>query len=81
MNRQEIHKTLETLFSRVFEENGLSIKEETTAADVKGWNSVSHIDMMCEVEDHFGLQFTTAEIAGMRNVGELIQLIESRLNS
>lgn len=78
MNKQEIKEALVTIFANVFEEPSPQLEDSTTAADVKGWNSVSHIDMMCEVEDHFGLAFTTAEIAGLRNVGELIQLVEAR---
>lgn len=78
MNRESISEKLSLIFRSTFEEPEVVVSEEMTAKDVKGWNSVTHIDMLCEVEDQFGIGFTTAEIAGLARVGQLIDLIDSK---
>ena len=79
MTREQIKQELTKIFRNTFEEPEVEVQEEMTAKDVKGWNSVTHIDMLCEVEDRFGVRFNTSEIAGLGNVGELVVIIESRL--
>lgn len=50
----------------------------TTAADVEEWDSLSHIRLMVAIERRFGITFENSEIAGLKNVGELVALIESK---
>ncbi len=78
MTRDDIRSTLESIFASVFDLADVSIKDTTTARDVKGWNSVSHIDMICAVEDHFRINFSTSDIARLQNVGELLDIIAAK---
>jgi acyl carrier protein len=50
----------------------------TTAADVEEWDSLSHIRLMVAIERRFGITFENSEIAGLKNVGELVALIEAK---
>jgi acyl carrier protein len=79
MNRTEINTSLASIMAEVFNEPTLELSDTLTAAEVEGWDSVSHIDMICAVEDHFGIQFSTSEIAGLQNVGELIDVVTKKL--
>jgi acyl carrier protein len=54
----------------------LTITDDTTAADVDGWDSVSHIALIFSIEDEFSIEFTSEDIAGYASVGELIRGIE-----
>jgi acyl carrier protein len=54
------------------------IEPATTAADVEEWDSLSHIRLMVAIERRFGIAFENAEIAGLKNVGELVALIEAK---
>ncbi|HSF24261.1 MAG TPA: acyl carrier protein [Blastocatellia bacterium] len=45
--------------------------DETTAPDIRGWDSVAHINLMFSIEQAFGVQFTGNELAEFKNIGEL----------
>ena len=78
MNRSDIHTKLEEIFRSLFGNPAIALQDGTTARDVKGWDSITHIDLICMVEDEFKVQFSTREVANLANVGELISLIEQK---
>lgn len=78
MTRTEITANLNEVFCDVFEDQNIVIHEETTAQDIPKWDSVSHIDMICMVEEKFRIRLTTKEVAGLKNVGELISVLEKK---
>lgn len=78
MTDQEIHTKLTGIFRELFNAPALEISEATTARDVAGWDSVSHIDLICMVEDGFGINLTTREVANLANVGDLIASIRQK---
>ena len=57
------------------------LTDETTADDVEEWDSLSHVQLIVAIEKAFGIKFTSNEILGWNNVGELIDAIEKRLNA
>ncbi|MBR3929605.1 MAG: acyl carrier protein [Clostridia bacterium] len=74
----EILKKLTKVFKEVFDDASLKISEKTTAKDVEGWDSLMHITLIAEVEDAFRVRFSMKEVTGMKNVGEMIDLIEKK---
>jgi acyl carrier protein len=73
--------TLEKLtqvFRDTFDDEELVIHPGTTAKDVPAWDSVMHVTLMINVEGAFKLRFKSGEVAGLKNVGELVALINSR---
>jgi acyl carrier protein len=70
---------LTKVFEEVFDQKGLQISPETTANDIEGWDSMSHVTMLMAVEEHFGIEFKPYEIANLVNVGALIALVEKKL--
>lgn len=66
---------LTVVFRQVFDDPSLMISPETTANDVLGWDSFSHVNLMITVEHHFKIKFTNKEIATFKNVGELVDSI------
>lgn len=75
MTRQEIFEKLNEVFSDVFDEE-ITVTDETTAADVEDWDSLTHITLISEVEDAFGIKISMKDVLGMNNVGELADIIE-----
>jgi acyl carrier protein len=69
---------LQELFQNVFDDDKLVITRETTAQDVEAWDSVQNVTLMLEVETVFGVRFSTAEIAYLKNVGDLLDAIERK---
>lgn len=78
MQRATIKATLAGIFSEVFGQPMPEVHEEMTAADVKNWDSLSHVTMIFATEKKFGITFSTREVQGLKNVGELIALIEQK---
>jgi acyl carrier protein len=70
---------------KVFDEDDIVLSESTTAADVEGWDSLMHLNIVIAIEKHFSIRFSTAEISQMKgdrqNVGTLLQLIAAKKGS
>lgn len=78
MTRQEIFKKLNEVFSDVFDEE-IIVTDETTAADIEDWDSLTHITLISEVEDAFDVHFSMNVVLSMKNVGELVDIIEKSI--
>jgi acyl carrier protein len=66
----------------VFEEvlgRPVELRDETTAADVEGWDSVVHIMLILASERKFDLRFESSEIANAANVGQFVTLLQTKL--
>ena len=81
MQDPEIKTKLTGVFREVFGQPALEIREETTAADVKGWDSLNHVTLIFATEKRFGVKFSTREVQGLKNVGELIALLKQKIGS
>ena len=78
MTNQEIFEKLSEIFSDVFDEE-ITVTAETTAADVEEWDSLTHITLIAEVEEAFGFKFAMKDVLGMKNVGEMAQIIAKNI--
>jgi acyl carrier protein len=78
-SRERVQK----IFRDVFDEPGLVLQDEMTAADVDGWDSFAHINLIIAIERQLQIKFTTGEIAQLKepgnNVGTFLQFIEKKL--
>ena len=75
MEKNEILKKITEIARDVFDNDEVELTEQTTAADVEEWDSLSHLSLVSDVEDEFGITFTLAEVSGSKNVGELLDAI------
>lgn len=81
MNKQEIIERLNSIFRDVFDDENISVNENTTAKDVNGWDSLMYITLIATIEDDFKIKFDMKEIISMNNVGKMISLIEEKLKA
>jgi acyl carrier protein len=75
MSRNDILSRLNDIFREVFDDEGITVTDMTTADDIEAWDSLTHITLISEVEDAFGIKFKMKEIVGMKNVGEMADII------
>ena len=79
MEKHEILNQLTGIFKRIFENETVIFQMDTTANDVDGWDSLTHTSMIVEVEKHFMVKFKLKEVLGFKNVGDMVNMIHSKL--
>ncbi len=72
--------TLTEVFRQVFADPEITLTPETTANDVDGWDSMSHVNLIMAVENRFNIRFNQKEVMGFRNVGDLARCVDSKLS-
>ena len=75
MTQDEILAALFEIFCEIFEDAAVEIARETTAEDVDGWDSLTHIQLVTAVEGRFGIKFKLREIMKFNDVGDLCDCI------
>ena len=78
MTHEAILEKLNEIFQDIFDDDSLVITETTPANDVEDWDSIEHINLIDAVEKEFGMKFKMQEVSGMKNVGEMVQIIAER---
>jgi acyl carrier protein len=61
--------------------NDWNITADTLAGDVPGWDSLSHVNVILAVEQHFNVRFRSAEALKLKNVGDLQRLVDTKLKA
>lgn len=78
MDRSEILKTVQEIFRDILDDEEIVLEDSTTADDVEGWDSLTHIQLIVAIEKQFKIKFTSKEILSWRNVGEMIDSIAAK---
>lgn len=79
MERKEILARVEEIFREELEQDDLVLTDETTAENVEGWDSLSHVQLVAAMEEAFGIEFKSREILSWENVGDLIDSIQKKV--
>ncbi len=80
MTRDEVVQKLQEIFRDVFDDDSIVLFDKMTSNDVEDWDSLSHINLINDIEAKFNVSFTTEEVISTKNVGEFISLIEKKLS-
>ena len=79
MGQDEIIKQLNEIFIDVIDNDDIKLTNETTADDVDGWDSLTHIQLVVAIERHFKIRFNSKEIQSWKNVGDLVNSIIAKM--
>lgn len=79
MTREEILERLTEVFTDIFDDEEISINDETTSDDIEGWDSLAHINLIAAVEGEFKVQFNMDKIPQMKNVGMMVNMIMEKI--
>jgi len=77
--KMEIEKKLQAIFQDIFEDDQIVLFDDMNANDIEDWDSLTHIQLIVQIEKSFGIKFTTGEVASLKNVGEFIKLVQEKL--
>lgn len=59
--------------------DNFDIDENTTADQVPGWDSLSHLNVILAIEEEFKIRFNPYELLKLKNIGELQHLINQKI--
>ena len=79
MKREEVFEKVNEIFRDNFDDESITVNDETTADDIEDWDSLEHINLIAAIENVFGMKFTMGEVVSMKNVGEMVDIILSRI--
>ncbi len=79
MSLDAIYRKLTQILQDVFDDDALVARSDLTADQVDGWDSFAHLRLIFAVEKAFGVSFAASQISGLQNVGDLAQLINSKI--
>ncbi len=81
MTKEAILDKAKESFIKILEHSNFELNPETTANDVDGWESVTHMMIITDIENNFNIKFKLMDLMNMNNVGDLITTIQKELLS
>ena len=80
----DIRNRVQDVFRNVFDDPEIILRDDLTADDIAGWDSLTHINLMVAVEKQFKIKFATAEISKLKakgqNVGTFLALVGKKVS-
>jgi acyl carrier protein len=80
MENSKLLPQVEQIFRELFDDPSLTLNRELTADDVEAWDSLSHVNLVSQIESEFDVRFALGEIQTLTNVGEMLDLLQEKLN-
>ena len=79
MDENEIDLVLTEIFRSLFNQPDLKLRDDMTAEEVPGWDSLNHVNLIIQVEEEVGVKFRNDEVIELANVGELKALVREKV--
>lgn len=79
MERKEIFDKMEEIFTDIMDLKDIKLNDETSADDIEEWDSLSHIQIIVAIEKAFGIKFSSQEMITWKNVGDMVDCIQSKI--
>jgi acyl carrier protein len=78
MEKKDVLATLNGIFAHVLKRTDITLDYSMTTNDVDGWDSITNMMIISEVEKHYGIHLKLREIIKMKDVGNLCDVILER---
>ena len=76
----DIMEKVQEIFRDILDLEDLILDGKTSADDLEEWDSLAHINIIIAIELEFKTKFALGEIQELKNVGDMIELIKSKIN-
>ncbi len=74
----EIFAAVKKIAAELFEVPIAGITSEMSPATVEAWDSVQQLNLMLELEQHFGVKLEPEDFEEVRTIGDAVQLVERK---
>lgn len=75
----DVIEPLAKIFREVFDDEEITLSRGMTADNIDGWDSLSHVNLIVTIETRFAIRFSQKELLTFKNVGDLMDCIQSKL--
>jgi len=79
MSSEDILEEVQKVFRDIFDEPRIEIARDSNADNVPDWDSLAHINLLTAIQKKFKVKFTLVEMQYLKNVGDLVDLVERKL--
>jgi acyl carrier protein len=80
MIESKILEILQNIFRDLFDEENLILTRDTSSKNIEDWDSVAQISLILTIENTYNIRISAAEIENLSNVGDIVDLLCSKLN-
>jgi acyl carrier protein len=77
--QEKVFEELKQVFKKVFHDSTLNVSLTDAAKDVAGWDSLTHMILINEIELQFKIVFSFEEVTSFKNVNDMVDLISKKL--
>jgi acyl carrier protein len=70
---------IQEIFRDIFDDPTLVITRDSNASTVPDWDSLAHVNLVTAIEKKYKIRFALGELQELKNVGDMIDLIEAKL--
>ncbi len=74
-----MHDKIIQIISETFRVKKSELSIELKMEDVDAWDSLTHMELIANLEEEFGFEFTNDEIMEMTSVGAVISIVEKKV--
>ncbi|QLG46686.1 acyl carrier protein [Costertonia aggregata] len=79
MPEKNIQEIIQASFTKILGHDDFELKNETTAKDIDGWDSITHMMIINDIEEKLGIKFKLMDLMGLKNIEDLNHIISSKL--
>ncbi len=79
MEKNEISSKIKSILISVLKHENFEMRDDLSAADVDGWDSLTHMIIITEIEECFGVKFKLKELNKLNNMINLLDLVAFKI--
>ena len=76
-----ILEQIRSISSDIFSVPASSITEQSSPESIEAWDSTQHLNLVIALEDKFNIQLSPEDFEQMRNIGNVAQIVEGKLQT
>ena len=77
----EMLQRLQPIFRDVLDDPAFVLTRESSPANVADWDSLAQISLITAIEKELQVRFSLGEVQALRNVGDMVDLLERKTRS
>ena len=75
MSKEELFKKVQEIFRDIFDDDSLIIDDSTNSSDIDDWDSLNHINLVVAIESEIDIKFSFDDLATLKDVGAMLDLM------